>query len=113
MRPVPVPMTASVTSTPAGPAPVPPAAPLAAASLLPAQRQARPVAVQVLAAYPHIARCAPCRGYAEDALATFLPGATLQATLAHHESGHRHDSLFAASEYFGIDDTLLTDEPGE
>jgi hypothetical protein len=64
----------------------------------------------VLAPYPHIARCGACRSYAEDALTTFLPAATLQATLAHHESDHRHDSLFAASEYFGIDDTLLADE---
>jgi hypothetical protein len=60
-----------------------------------------------LVAYPHISQCDRCLHYAEEALHSFSAAAVLQATLVHHESDHRHDSLLAASEYFGIDDNLL------
>jgi hypothetical protein len=59
--------------------------------------------IDVLAPYPHVARCTACRSYALDGLTAFTPDTVLSATLAHHDSAHRCDPLSAASEYFGFD----------
>jgi hypothetical protein len=101
-----MPMTATVTAAPTTSATAPHHGSSTCQGL--STRQG-PAAAQALAAYPHISRCERCLRYAQAALDTFSVTATLQASLAHHESDHRHDSLLAASEYFGIGDTLVPD----
>jgi hypothetical protein len=53
----------------------------------------------LLAAYPHVAHCPDCRAYLSDQHHNQAGPDLVWATLAHHDSGHRHDPLTAASEY--------------
>ena len=62
-------------------------------------------AVGALSPYPHVARCPACLAYAADALTLFGAAAVTSATLSFHDSGHRSNSLTAASQHFGIDTT--------
>jgi len=48
-------------------------------------------AVQLLSSYPHVARCADCRDYADDYLDRQAAPAVLVAVLDHHDSAHAHD----------------------
>ena len=68
-------------------------------------RFATPV-TEMLAAYPHVSRCAYCCAYAADALLDYPQAGSLvlSAVLGHHESFHRSDPLVIASEHFAIDD---------
>jgi hypothetical protein len=61
-----------------------------------------PVAT-LLAAYPHVARCAACRSYTRDACADLPATTVLAATLAHHDVAHATDPLLAASRHFAMD----------
>ena len=63
-----------------------------------------PARLAALAAYPHIAGCAPCRAYATSAPARFAVPTVVSATLAHHDAGHRVDILATASQHFAVDD---------
>jgi hypothetical protein len=53
----------------------------------------------LLGAYPHVAACPTCLGYLGDWLDVCSPAQVVPAVLAHHDSGHRHDPLAAASQY--------------
>jgi len=59
---------------------------------------------EALAAYPHIAGCCVCQDYAAAAQDRFSAATVLSATLAHHDAGHRGDTLSTASQHFAIDD---------
>ncbi|MFZ0159044.1 MAG: hypothetical protein WAL50_08465 [Kineosporiaceae bacterium] len=43
--------------------------------------------------YPHIAGCDGCRAYLDVAPSTLPSWTMVSATLAFHDSGHRHDPL--------------------
>lgn len=43
--------------------------------------------------YPHVAGCDPCRVYLDAAPAGLPPWTVVSATLAFHDSAHRHDPL--------------------
>jgi hypothetical protein len=53
-----------------------------------------------LAGYPHVARCAQCRAYADDHLGLAEHTSLLVATLGHHASSHACDPLTVASQHF-------------
>ncbi len=66
----------------------------------PREPMPQPPVSLVLAAYPHVARCAECRGYAAARLLRHPGHAVVTATLAHHDSGHRYDAFTVATQHF-------------
>jgi len=60
--------------------------------------------LDALAAYPHVARCGACCGYAVATPPRFAVPTVVSATLAYHETGHRGDTLSTASQHFAFDD---------
>ena len=60
--------------------------------------------LDALAAYRHVAGCDTCRDYAAAAPARFAVPTVVSATLAHHDAGHRGDTLSTATQHFALDD---------
>ncbi len=50
--------------------------------------------------YPHIARCPRCQNYLVEAPGSVPAWTVISATLAFHDSGHRHDPLDDANPRF-------------
>ncbi len=102
------PTGATTAVPPPAPAGQAPAAPVTQAATTPAPcvpAPARPPLTEldprpVLAAYPHIASCPFCRDYTADYLPLYPGAQVVIAVLAHHDSGHQHDPLCAASQHF-------------
>lgn len=55
-----------------------------------------------LASYPHVAHCSDCQAYLSHWLPIHGGPNLVWATLAHHNSDHRHDPFTTASEHFSI-----------